>query len=657
MKRFLLACATVVTLFVGTLLPVNFAQAEKPSQLVTCINLADKSERISHTGKCRITQEAQANWHVLSSDSRLPEKGKSKLISICSNKPTSPVTYQIIRAKCASHQIRTDYFRSTLVNAAPTITHVVATGYDSAQVALANVPNPNPDAPVAYYTITSDKGQSKNIYTWGELNLTIDNLSELTTYSFTVTATTADGTSKVSATSDSVTTTKYVAPLAPLAPASAAPPVAQVSFISSDTASITIPAGATSVAVSAPTLGNPSLSFGSQAASVSATISSVANPAGGSSTPFTVSGSTKIVDIAVSGLSGSATVCLDASPTARLWHFVGGTWVDITSSQTSTQVCGLTSSFSPFTGEEQLPAPAFALSTSSLSGNQGSRITSVTATKAAHTQTVTYSISPVLPTGLSISSITGTISGTPTTTSLATNYVMTATNAASGTATRTLAITVNAALTCAQGGACSLGEVGPGGGKVFYVSANGFKCGPSWTITGSPTGGLCYYLEAAPISWNGGTEVTRQWSNRSRNAVIPNIEFYDDSVGSQSLYKSIDNLGKGFANSSLTVALYADDAVYAAAKARACRLGSKTDWYLPNNAELFQMITNLRGANGDFASTHPYYYWSSTEAVQPSNPGRTGFMAFIAGFFDANGPYYTTYADDVDHYVRPIRAF
>jgi len=653
MKRFLLAFATVVTLFVGTLLPVNFAQAENSSPLVTCVNLSMKTERISHTGKCRITQEAQANWHVLSSDSRLPEKGKSKLISICSNKPTSVVTYQIIRAKCVSHQIRTDYFRSNLLNASPTISKVVATGYDSAQVSLANDSTANPDAPVVYYTITSDKGQSKNIYMWGETNLTIDNLAELTTYSFTVSVTTADGTSSISASSNSVKTEKYVAPPAQTISA----PVAQVSLLSNDTASVTIPAGATSVAVSAPTLGNPSLSFGSQAASVSATISSAANPAGGSSTPFSVSGSTKIVDIAVSGLSGSATVCLDASPTSKLWHYVGGAWVDITSSHTSTQVCGLTSSFSPFTGEDQLPAPAFALSTSSLSGNQGSRITSVTATKMAHTQTVTYSISPVLPTGLSISSITGTLSGTPTTTSSAADYVITATNAAAGTATRTLAITVNAALTCAQGGACILGEVGPGGGKVFYVSATGFKCGPSWTITGSPTGGLCYYLEAAPISWNGGTEVTRKWSNRSRNAVIPNIEFYDDSVGSQSTYKSIDNLGKGFANSSLTVALYADDAIYAAAKARACRLGSKTDWYLPNNAELFQMITNLRGANGDFASTHPYYYWSSTEAVQPSNPGRTGFMAFIAGFFDGNGPYYTTYADDVDHYVRPIRAF
>ncbi len=53
-----------------------------------------------------------------------------------------------------------------------------------------------------------------------------------------------------------------------------------------------------------------------------------------------------------------------------------------------------------------------------------------------------YSISPALPTGLSIDANTGTISGTPTVVSAAKNYTVTATNAG-GTATSILSIVVN----------------------------------------------------------------------------------------------------------------------------------------------------------------------------------------------------------------------
>lgn len=610
------------------------ASAETSSQLVTCINFATKSERISHTGKCRITQEAQANWHVLSSDSRLPEKGKSKLISICSNKPTSPVTYQIIRAKCASNQIRTEYFRSNLLNASPTISKVAATGYDSAQVSLANDPTANPDAPVAYYTITSDKGQSKNIFTWGEINLTIDNLTELTTYSFTVTVTTADGTSSISASSNSVKTEKYVAPPAQTTSSAQtiSAPVAQVSLLSSDTASVTIPAGVTSVAVSAPTLGNPSLSFGSQAAAISGTISSAANPAGGSSTPFSVSGSTKIVDIAVSGLSGSATVCLDASATSKLWHYVSGAWVDITSSHTLTQVCGLTSSFSPFTGEEQLPAPAFTLSTSPLSGNKDSAITPITATKTAHSQTVTYSVLPTLPSGLSINTSTGTISGTPTATASAADYVITATNAAAGTATRTLAITVNAALTCAQGGACNLGGVGPGGGTVFYQSVDGFNCGPSFSSTGSPTGGLCHYLE-------------------TRNSDLGLYAICSTSGDNWSVALRAGNsgIGSGYKNTlnqiaALTIRNECLTSNYALPTSRAA-FGGYTDWYIPSSEEAFTLVHYVYPSFP--TSESPWLaYWTSTQTTSG-----TGYIVNIS-----TGQTADSWQRDT-RLLRPIRAF
>ena len=55
--------------------------------------------------------------------------------------------------------------------------------------------------------------------------------------------------------------------------------------------------------------------------------------------------------------------------------------------------------------------------------------------------------------------------------------------------------------TCANGGVCALGDTGPGGGKVFYVTSSAFAS------TGSDCGSSCYFLEAAasdvsgPFTW------------------------------------------------------------------------------------------------------------------------------------------------------------
>ena len=70
---------------------------------------------------------------------------------------------------------------------------------------------------------------------------------------------------------------------------------------------------------------------------------------------------------------------------------------------------------------------AFSYTTNSVSYCTGSAITanSVTITGGG---TITYSVSPALPTGLALSSSTGEITGTPTAATAAANYVVTATN-------------------------------------------------------------------------------------------------------------------------------------------------------------------------------------------------------------------------------------
>jgi len=196
--------------FIAPFSPISSSSAA-PS-LVTCINLQTGTERISHTGSCRYTQEAQAYWRKNSIDSAIASGPSAKVITICSNKESSPVSYQVIRAKCAKHQVTTIFSRSGTLPAKPVIAEAVSFDYNSASLKLAADPATNPDAPIAYYTITSSRVNTQRIYTWKDLSLVISGLQGLTTYTFTVTATTADGTSPVSASSLPVTTPAYVPP-------------------------------------------------------------------------------------------------------------------------------------------------------------------------------------------------------------------------------------------------------------------------------------------------------------------------------------------------------------------------------------------------------------------------------------------------------------
>jgi hypothetical protein len=69
------------------------------------------------------------------------------------------------------------------------------------------------------------------------------------------------------------------------------------------------------------------------------------------------------------------------------------------------------------------------------------------------------------------------------------------------------------ALTCALGGTCVVGDKGPGGGVVFYVSSNTFSAS-------SACGSGCKYLEAAPTDltdapWAGAISAANGYSNNS----------------------------------------------------------------------------------------------------------------------------------------------
>ena len=253
-----------------------------------------------------------------------------------------------------------------------------------------------------------------------------------------------------------------------------------------------------------------------------------------------------------------------------------------------------------------------------------------------------YAISPAAPTGLSFSTSTGLLTGTPTAVQSATAYTITATNATS-TASVTFTLTVTAA-TCATGGVCAVGDTGPGGGVVFYVSATNF------TSTGSDCNTTCKYLEAAPTTGtNAWTDTGRTWATNISSNQSTLVSGADGTA-----------IGTGYQNSLDIVAQTGNVAATSAAVEASAYRGpnSKTDWYLPSKNELNELCKYARTQTTGNTSTtcsssgtlrvgfSTDYYWSSSE-----NAGTSAW----AQYFSTGNQNRDT--KDGTTYVRPVRAF
>ena len=217
--------------------------------------------------------------------------------------------------------------------------------------------------------------------------------------------------------------------------------------------------------------------------------------------------------------------------------------------------------------------------------------------------------------------------------------------------------------TCAQGGTCNIGDIGPGGGNIFYYRASGFNCGSDFTNIGSPDGGLCHYLEAAPVSWGGGSiDIKRQWTTSDYHAVDVSNSYGITNDATPN--NTSATIGLGYKNSIALVTQNGAGTTYAAGAARAYTGGGKSDWYLPSSSELNQMCKWQRGrpwtsdttvCSGGSPNTGTgaagftpvqAIYLSSSEA----NNGEAMAQYFV-GNYQGSWPKYS-----VD-YFRPIRAF
>jgi hypothetical protein len=164
---------------------------------------------------------------------------------------------------------------------------------------------------------------------------------------------------------------------------------------------------------------------------------------------------------------------------------------------------------------------------------------------------------------------------------------------------------------CASGGRCVVGDIGPGGGMVFYAGTKAQNWGR--------------YLEAAnPKTWqSSGVDPQYPWCQ--------NTTLLIGATGTA--------IGTGASNTKKILVKCTDGAAVAAA---AFRGGGKSDWFLPSKDELFQLYQELNVVFGFF----PDVYWSSSEF-----DGISVWARQVTFGAQSNN------SKDTPWYVRPIRAF
>ena len=176
---------------------------------------------------------------------------------------------------------------------------------------------------------------------------------------------------------------------------------------------------------------------------------------------------------------------------------------------------------------------------------------------------------------------------------------------------------------CSQGGGCEVGDTGPGGGTIFYISPTAINA-----ATGISSGGT--YLEVAPLNWSGlSVESTTAWAKLST-----------------SVTGTLSAIGAGAENTRLINDALTSNSV-AAKVAADLVLNGKSDWFLPSTLEVKEMYDALYlpGLAGNLSVRN---YWTST---QGSNTAQADTYWF------GNGGLVST-TDKLNPFtVRPIRAY
>ena len=236
-------------------------------------------------------------------------------------------------------------------------------------------------------------------------------------------------------------------------------------------------------------------------------------------------------------------------------------------------------------------------------GTKDVAITSVTPTIEPQGATGAFSVTNgALPTGLSLNSDTGEISGTPTqltTEAVSVTIAMSGTGDYTGTVTKVVTIEVK----------YGIGSTGPAGGKIFYENANYVTDG--WR-----------YLEAAPSDLS----VKYKWGDTATSVTTGTA------------------IGTGESNTEAIILAMEDANFTQDYAAKACAnysSGGKDDWFLPSKDELNKLYEQK-----DTVGVESNIYWSSSEI----SSSLAWSQYFLNGYQGRPSKY-------SDFHVRAVRAF
>src|SRR5208282_2953536 len=254
---------------------------------------------------------------------------------------------------------------------------------------------------------------------------------------------------------------------------------------------------------------------------------------------------TSFTPVTASGGSGSLTYALSggalpsglsfSTTTGQISGTPGTTLATTTFEVTATDTYGDTASASfSLTVNSAVTATQAIASTALTQNHAATSFTPVTG--EGGTGALSYSVSPSLPSGLSMASATGAITGTPALTSAATSYTVTVTDANNATATASFSLTVNgpvvatqavASMTLTQNhAATSFTPVTGGGGtgalsySVLPALPAGLSMAPATgAITGTPSVALAATSYTVTVTDTNGAAATASFALIVNSAV------------------------------------------------------------------------------------------------------------------------------------------